>query len=152
MIPQKDLILNILTPKIKLAYSDIKLVSESEYCQTFDAISKADNSQYTIRTLNIASGLYKENPSLATTLFVQELLRLSANFPGAVIVESFESHERGQFACVIKHCRNLEQLIMKGQREVAKEVDCDLLLKDVLSDVKFLLSNVRIAEMINIEL
>src|SRR5690242_7574703 len=134
MLAKEDLIPNTLTPKIQLTYTDIKLVSETEYYRTYDAISTTNNQKYTIRALNVASEFYKENPNQATTLFVQELLRLSANFPDAVIIESFESHEKGQFVCAIKHCQSLQQLVEKAKSLAAKEIDFELLLKNVLSD------------------
>ena len=151
MLPKEGTILNTLTPKIKLEYSDTKLVSETEYCQTFDAISRSDNLKYTIRTLNVTSQFYKENPNLAITLFIQELLYLCRKFPDAVVIESFESSERGEFACAVKHCQSLKQLVEKDSG-VTKEVDFDLLLKNVISDVKFLLSNLKISQTLNIEL
>ena len=152
MLPKEDRIFNTLTPKIKLAYADTKLVSETEYCQTFDAISRTDNQKHTIRALNVTSEFYKENPNLAVTLFLQELLYLCTKFPDAVMIESLESTERGQFACAIKHCQSLKQLMEKDKFDVTKEVDCDQLLKNVLSDVKFLLTKLKISYTLSIEL
>lgn len=152
MLPKDGIILNTLTPKIKLAYADIKLVSESEYCQSFDALSRSDNQKYTIRTLNVTSEFYKEHPNLATTLFLQELLRLCAKFPEAVVIESFESHEKGLFAYAIRHCQNLQQLMEKDKAEAVSEVNYEVLLRDILLDIKFLLSNLRISSTIRIEL
>lgn len=152
MLPKEGIILNTLTPKIKLAYTDIKLVSETEYCQTFDAIFRADNQKYTIRTLNITSEFYKDSPNIATSFFIQELLRLCTKFPDAVIIESFESHEKGQLACAIKHCQSLQQLIEEDKSEAAKTINFDLMLKNVLSDVKFLLSKLRLSQMLDFEL
>lgn len=141
MLSLEKPILNTLTPKIKLLYSDTKLLSETEYCQTFDAVSKCDNEQYTIRTLNITFGFYKENPNLATTLFIQELLRLCTTHPESIIIESFESHDRGQFAYAMKHCRTLQGLVGKSKGGALKEINFDLLLKNVMSDVKFCLKS-----------
>ena len=152
MLPKGSLILNTLTPNIKLAYADIKLVSETEYCQTFDATSRRDNQKYTIRTLNITSEFYRENSNLATTLFIQELLHLCTKFSDGVVIESFEAHEDGKLACAIRHCQSLQQLIDKDKLTAAKEIDCERLLKDVLLDINFLLTKTRISRTLSIEL
>lgn len=148
MLPRDDVILNTLTPKIQLLYSDIQPLSETEYCQTFDAISRSDNQKYTIRTLNLTSDFYKKNPNLATTFFIQELLHLCTSFPDAVVIESFESHERGHFACAIKHCETLQQLF---ERDEVKGIDFELMIKNVQSDVEFLLSKLKLSQTISIE-
>ena len=141
--------LDSLTPKIALAYSDFKFIDDSEYYRTFEAVSKSRNDIHTIRVLNVDSNFYKANPNLASTLFVQEFLRLCITSPNAAFIETFEING-SKISYAMQHCQTLQSLLDKKSNP--NDVNIEYLLKDVLSDVSFLLNTLKLSERINIEL
>lgn len=141
--------LECLPPKIALAYSDFKFIEDSEYYRTFEAVSKTHNETHTVRALNVASSFYKADPSLASTLFVQEFLRLCVAYPQAAFIESFEINGT-KIAYAIQHCQPLNHLLEKKFNP--KDINIEDLLADVLSDVSFLLTTLKLSSSISIEL
>ena len=151
MVSTKNPIFTTLTPKIQLAYTSLRFVSDTEYCSTFEGVLTSNNQKYTIRSLNVTSEFYKGNSNLAATLFMQELIYLCETNPGTVIIESFESYE-DRFACAIKYSQSLQQMMENQSNALIKHIDFEALLKNVLSDVKFLRSKMALSKNINISL
>lgn len=139
-----------LTPKLALMYSSVTYVDETESYRTYRASSNKSLEIHTIRVLNVDSTFYKSDPDRASTLFVQELLRLCSTSSEAVSVEAFEIHGN-RIAYATKYCQTLQQLL--DDKTSRNGIDLDKLLKHVLDDVSFLLSKLQISNHItNIEL
>ena len=135
-------------PKMALNYADIKFLYATDYCKTFEAVSKINNERHTIRLLNKDSAFYKNNPNLAATLFIQELLRLCVTSPTAVFIESFECRDNC-FAYALKHCQSLRQL---QENKSETEFNVEKIIAEVLSDTSFLLSTLKLSNKIEIDL
>ncbi len=136
-------------PQVCLAYSDFRFIEESEYYRTFEVISKIGNEVHTIRVLNVDSSFYKADLSLASTLFVEELLRLCITASQAALIGTFEINGN-KISYAIQHCQTLQHLLDKTINP--KDINIEFLLTDVLSDVSFLLSMLKLSNKINIEL
>ena len=138
-----------IPPKLKLFYKDLKLTAETNYYQIFDAFSCDDNRIYSIRALNTNSEFYQQNTNLAMTLFVQELLRLCVVHPESVLIDHFEIHEKN-VAFVTEKCLSLP--IITKEDDNPEKVDIEQLLKDVLTEVDFLIHDFTLPNPISIEL
>ena len=140
--------LSSFPPKLQLSYSNCKFINETECYRTFDAFSNAYNEKHTIRTLNLDSTFYREDPNRASTLFVQEFLRLCMIAPTATFIETFEIYGN-QIAYAIKHCETLQQL--RDNKTNPIDINLEKLLTEVSSDISFLMSTLKLSN-INIEL
>lgn len=136
---------NYLTPKIELAYSDLKLLTESDYHQVFEGKSVLSNEFHTIRALNTASNLFLQDTDKATTLFIQELLRQCATHPDSVLIDHFDFCEN-KIVYVTQKTLSLQQILEKEHSLI--NVDVDKMLNDVLKDINFLLSTIKLSDVL----
>ena len=136
MLPtNKDPEISIIPPKIRLLYTDFKLVSEAHYFKIFSAKSISRNKSFTLRVLDFNSEFYKCNSNIAATLFVQELLRLSTLYPDTVLIEDFEICDKA-VAFVTSSYLPLSHLIKEDKGP--QNIDMEKLIQDVLTDLNFL--------------
>ena len=146
MLLNSDLSESPLTPNMKLAYKDVKLASESEICLTFDAVSKFDGKTYSLKALNTHSEFYQQNPNIASTLFVQEMIRLCIAHPQAVLQKDFEISGK-KIAYAMHHTTPIMKYTQKTNP--LKYINLPQMICDVLADVKYLLSTLELSNTIN---
>ena len=127
-------------PKMDLLYKDLTLHEETASYRVYEA--EANNSsqeKHLIRILDPSKDLVDKDFDSAATLFIQELFHLENRCPGTVLIGTLEiCRDRKQIACALrKHSLMNLQLgsIDLRNPNVIKE-----LISDVLSDVKFLRS------------
>ena len=132
---------HLLPPKLKASHKDFKLVSEASYFKIIEAISLEEDCKHTIRLLDTESKLAKENYSKASTLFIQEALRLCLRVGNAdaISVENFEMHKK-LLAFVTKPYYPLE---LKEQRAP----DTEKLLKEALLDISYLNEKLKLQDL-----
>ena len=86
---------NILTPHIKLSYSDLKLTSKTPLYHIYEGKALSPPySLHTIRVLDVNSEFAQEDYDAAASLFIKELLHLISIDPTCVLVNSFEISEK----------------------------------------------------------
>lgn len=134
-----------LSPKIKSLYRDVKHVFQAEYYQIYEAVAVSTNLLHSIRILDTDSELYKQNPSLAATLFIQELLRLISIHPDSVVIEHFEINDKN-IAYVTQNS------IPLSKKHEFMGINIEKMIRGVAADASFLLNNLKLAESISIEL
>lgn len=149
MLPSKDTETTNIPPKIKLLYTDFKLVSQAHYFKIFSALSKANSQPFTIRALDFYSDFYKSNPNLAATIFIQELLRLSTLHPSTIIIEDFEINDKA-IAFVTTSYIPLNFVVKEEKGR--QQIDIENLIKDVMTDLSFLVSQLKLNSTSNIHI
>lgn len=141
MLPSKDSEIATIPPRIRRLYAKFKNVSSANYFKVFNAISNSDGQPYTIRILDLNSELYNSNPNLAATLFIQELLRLCVLHPDTVVIEDFEICDKS-IAFVTTPYLPLN-LILKEDKG-SQRIDIEGLIQDILTDLSFLVSDLKL--------
>ena len=134
-----------LSPKLKLLYKDIKLVYQAEYYHIYEAIAQNTQEVCSIRILDLESEFYKHNPSLASTLFIQELLRICIKYPDSVLPEHFEINNH-VFSFITKKCCPL------AEKNDDKAIDIEKMIRRICSDMNFLIYQMKLADAISIDL
>ena len=151
---------NLLPPRTKLLYSDIKPVLETSLYTLYEAKSTISPfPPHTIRVFDSNSEFVKESYDFAATLFIKELLYLMTIDPGSVILNSFEISEDGKkiafatlpYAPISSHIQQaqnseIKEECKKGfQPSEPKDVDwIKNMISDVLLDVEFLTTQLGI--------
>ena len=140
--PSKPTPSDVLTPDIRLGFSDFSLLStqdsENLGYLVFQAKSRANDQLYHIRALNLNSIFAEASRNRATTLFLQETLRLCMLAPDCIVLDSLEFYENricyalkpvtsAIFGCHDNHART-----------VLPQLDIPLLLKSLLGDISYL--------------
>ena len=135
-----------IPPKMKLTYTDFKLVFENPPCMVFEARKMHSNEKYMIRILD-TSELGDNNDETAFALFTQELYYLDSVQPGAVLLESLEISEDGKLlACVTLPYLPLS-LQFDSNIQVVDPTDSKVirkLISDVFSGIEFLWNKLKI--------
>ena len=142
MLPSKDTEVTIIPPKTRLLYTDFRLNSRAHYFKIFSALAKIDSKSVSVRVLDFNSEFYCSNPNVASTLFIQELLRLCTLHPESIIIEHFEICDKA-IAFVTTPYLPLEHVVK--EMENPQSLDIEKLIKDVLIDLNFLVYDMRLA-------
>mgnify|MGYP000844791127 FL=1 len=130
----------MVPPRLSLEYESINFVSKTSYYKIYEAISIPDKKPHIIRALDLDSELFQKNPNQATTLFIQELLRLFCINPELVPIQSFESYD-GRIAYAMKPYDSLENQI--GAAALDTKIGFEKLIKDVIAENEFFLKNLK---------
>lgn len=130
-----------ITPKLKLEYADLKIISEEASYITLQAKHRNTEQLHTIRVLNPNSAFVKEDYHVAATLFIQELLRLCISSPQDVLIETFEIYDKKISYATLPYSQ-LKKHVADNELNHA-EINIDKLLKNVVSDLEFLVNNLR---------
>lgn len=130
---------SLLPPKIKLAYKDFTLISESVTQKVFEATCATTGQRHTIRLLDAESEIVKKDHNAAVTLFLQEILYLCSKIEDktALIIERFEIHEH-TIGFVMKPFYPLRLELSKQEERTKLQNDTEQIMKNLLADVKFL--------------
>ena len=133
---------DVLTPDTRLGFSDFSLLStqdsENLGYLVFQAKSRANDQLYHIRALNLNSIFAEASRNRATTLFLQETLRLCMLAPDCIVLDSLEFYENRICYAVkpvtsaIFGCHDNHTLT------VLPQLDISLLLKGLLEDINYL--------------
>ena len=142
MLPSKDTEVKIIPPKTRLLYTDFRLISRAHYFKIFSALAKIDSKSVSVRFLDFNSEFYCSNPNVASTLFIQELLRLCTLHPESIIIDHFEICDKA-IAFVTTPYLPLEHVVK--EMENPQSLDIEKLIKDVLIDLNFLVYDMRLA-------
>ena len=123
-----------LTPKIKLNYSDFSRIeagSENTVGYfTFQARSLINQEIHHIRAFNLSSHSVQQDKNQATTIFLQETLRLCSLQPDILILNSFEFYNN-------KICYAMKP-ITSPVSPSTPNLNISSILKGLLEDLKHL--------------
>lgn len=134
-----------IPPRIINSYSNFSLVATTSYYKIYEALSSSENKIHSIRVLDVNSDFFKRNRNIASTLFVQEILRLCTivRQAGTIIIENFEIYEE-KIAFVTKPYYPLFSPQTKNDKpKNLNPVDIEKMLKDTLADLGFIYVNMR---------
>lgn len=129
--------LHIFPQKILNKFCNFEQTRTLSYYKEFKATLIDTSESFTIRTLDSSSSLYQSNPSLAQTLFIQELLRLCSISPYAIRIEDFEIDQE-KFAYSTNLQVSLKDDYMQVANTVNSEKEIEKLIKDISKDIQFL--------------
>lgn len=143
----------IVPPKLALAYTNIKLISETASYKVFEAETQNTLEKHLIRILNPNKDFVANNFDHVVTLFLQELFHLQNRFPGSVLINTLEINtDRKQIACAIR----LSGLLSLQLDEIQQFVDLknpkvvEKLLNDIITDVEFLCGDLQLKNVASI--
>ena len=131
----------VVPPTIRLAFSDLRPVSEASYYKVYEATQKRDNQRYMIRTIDLESRLYKEHRDIAITLFTKELVRLCLIDPDFVLYEYIEISQTNA-AFVTKPYFSLSNI---AQNKLPT-VNLEKMISDIAEDFDFISSKMKIID------
>ena len=135
-----------IPPKLKLAYTDFKLIQQAATYRLFEAKLRNSDIIHTIRVLDPTTEFVSANYDLAATLFIQELLRLQSIHPEAVLINSFEmsSNDRLMAYASLPYYPLDLQSDQNQQNLIPKDLNTMVnLIKQVVSDVEFLWRDIQ---------
>lgn len=133
----------LIPPKCRAAFSNFKKVSETNYYFVYEAISLVGGQRYNIWLLNTKSSFFSQNRDRASTLFIQEVLYLSSKNPQSVVIEHCEVSVN-KIAFVTKPTHNLSEKLIE---ESSSSIDICKMLKDLITDLNFLYSHMKLHDL-----
>ena len=124
--------IDLIPPKLQTAYTPHSLIYQASYYDVISVSSRLNGEKYLIRTLNTNCKFFMENPSLASTLFVKEILHLLNRYrrneeEEFQIVEDFEIFQ-DKMAFVMRPYSSL------GNKKKVED-DIETMIKSVISDL-----------------
>lgn len=136
-----------LTPKIKYTYFDFELISQTNYYKIYEAKSVTTKQSFTIWALDTNSQFVRKDRNTASTLFIQEILRLCTRLQDsdAIIIEDFEIYESGMAFVFKQTCHSLQKCLLEPTESKIK-FNIESLVKDLVSDVNFLYKRMKLCE------
>lgn len=143
MIPDSSSQTYLIPPRLKAKYSNFKLVSEDTYYKCFEATATRSNQKCMIRTLDTDSKFFHQDPSRAATLFVRELLYLSAKFGGKNLI-SIEELEIDKEKIAIAMQPNHPVIALKKKTALQPTINWRELLNSMISEINFLRENMKV--------
>ena len=141
MLPNFETEKKVLTPNLKLMYTDMKVVTSYAYgpCRVLTATSKKDGKVHYIREFN--PSLYSgRDLDLWRNLFMQELLHLCARNPKNILIETFEMAD-DVIAYAMQPYIDLETLkneAVSQKKSIPDLLDIEKLIKDTSESIYFL--------------
>lgn len=138
-----------LTPKIRSAYFDFELISETSYYKIYEAKSAANKATtYTIRALDPSSQFVKRDRDAAMTLFIQEALHLclQAGSLETVMIEDFEI-DGAAAVFVMKQNYYPLQGALNASTVRKHTMNIEKLLKDLVGDINFMYKRMKTTDL-----
>ena len=134
-----------IPPKLRMAYTSIKLISAhvrlNGTTSIFEAKSTVTNELHTINVLQTSSVSTRGEEDVLSTLFLQELLHLCSTQPELVIISSFIMDDN-TFAYSLRSSTTLKAQLEAQKNNNSEEkstlINIPRMISDVVSDVEFL--------------
>lgn len=130
-----------LPTKITNQYADVKPLSVTGYCKVYEGACRTTKEKFHIKILDKESQFYKADPSIAATMFIQELLRLCSIHPSAVRIEDFSYDEQ-----VIGYVTRKSSLLSESRKE---PLNSEKLVSDLISELSFVHTKLKTPDRIS---